>query len=179
VVWQYAADGVIESVPHCMGFAVRPDGSVEGMHRATEREGPQRPEENLSKSRQNILVFMTFFAGLATTFVHCKNVKTIEHQPSRQQRRFRERKGGPPLVSWRTIDVPAVDRLLREEGGLGQHGLKKALHLVRGNFATYTEDAPLFGRYTGTFYRPQHVRGKDKGRLSVHDYRVHGPKRKG
>jgi hypothetical protein len=36
---------------------------------------------------------------------------------------------------------------------------KKALHIARGHFAHYTEDRPLFGKYTGTFWRPAHVRG--------------------
>jgi hypothetical protein len=168
-VWRFSDDGEIDSLPHLLGFAIRPDGSVEGQYNTL--------HGTVSENMRRIIVYTTFFAALAVTFAHCHNVQTTEHQPTRQQRRFRERHGGPPLVSWRTLDIPGVERLLREQGGLDQHGLKHALHLVRANFATYTEEAPLFGKYTGMFYRPQHVRGKDKGRVSVHDYRAHPPQK--
>jgi hypothetical protein len=171
VVWRFADDGEIASFPHFKGLAVRPDGSVEGMYSALERPGTPRPSQNM----RHIIAVVSFFAALAVTFAHCHNVPTTEHQPTRQQRRFRERHGQPPLVRWRTSDVPGVEQLLRAQGGLEQHGLHKALHLVRANVAHYTEDAPLFGKYTGTFYRPQHVRGRDKERTAGHHYRVHAP----
>jgi hypothetical protein len=167
-VWQLAQDARISSWPHAMGFAVLPDGSIGGLHHGIARAGTPTPA-----ALETALVCLAFYAGLATTFCHCHNVGTTEHHPSRQQRRFRERRGQPPLVSWRTIDILPVTQLLSEQGGLDQHGLAHALHLVRANFAHYTEERPLFGKYVGTFYRPQHVRGRDRERLSGHDYRVH------
>jgi len=38
-------------------------------------------------------------------------------------------------------------------------GLRNAMHWCRGHFRTYTEDAPLFGKVTGTFWIDSHVRG--------------------
>ena len=38
------------------------------------------------------------------------------------------------------------------------------LHLRRGHPATYTEAAPLFGKYVGTFFRPATVVGEKKKR---------------
>lgn len=38
-------------------------------------------------------------------------------------------------------------------------------HLVRGSFATYHSDAPLFGKYTGTFWRPGHEKPGTSGRV--------------
>jgi hypothetical protein len=171
VVWRFADNGEIASRQHFRLLAVRPDGSVQGMYRSPEAAGAPP----LSETMETIYFFTTAVACLAVTFAHCHNVQTSEHQPSRQQRRFRERHGGPPLVTWRTIDVPGIERLLRTEGGLAERGLHKALHLVRANFAHYTEEAPLFGKLTGTFYRPQHVRGRDTERTAPHRYRVHPP----
>lgn len=54
----------------------------------------------------------------------------------------------------------------REEGG----GPEKPLHICRGHFRTYTKDAPMFGKYTGTYWIPAHTRGNpDKG-ISLKDY---------
>jgi hypothetical protein len=48
----------------------------------------------------------------------------------------------------------------------------RGLHIVRGHFSTYTEDAPLFGRITGTFWIPAHVRGTASEGLISSEYRV-------
>ena len=40
-------------------------------------------------------------------------------------------------------------------------------HMVRGNFAEYGADKPLFGKYTGRFWIPAHVRGKREEGQSV------------
>lgn len=57
----------------------------------------------------------------------------------------------------------------------GKIGLRKALHLVRGHFATYTPDKPLFGRITGTVWKPSHVRGDAAEGIVAKDYRVKAP----
>jgi hypothetical protein len=46
------------------------------------------------------------------------------------------------------------------------------LHLRRGNFAHYTDAAPLFGKYTGTFWRPATVVGSERNGIVVKDYKV-------
>ena len=64
---------------------------------------------------------------------------------------------------------------LQSEGGASKNGLKKALHICRGHFATYTQDAPLFGNFVGTVWKPQHVRGNAQHGAVVKDYRVLAP----
>lgn len=66
--------------------------------------------------------------------------------------------------------------VLRTEGGIEQNGLKKALHICRGHFATYTDEKPLFGHFTGTVWKPSHVRGNVTEGIVSKDYRVHAPK---
>lgn len=46
----------------------------------------------------------------------------------------------------------------------------------RGHFSTYTEDRPLFGKVSGTFWVPSHVRGSAKQGVVVSDYNVKAPK---
>jgi len=42
--------------------------------------------------------------------------------------------------------------------------------LVRGHFATYTQERPLFGRYAGTVFIPAHVRGTPEAGIVIKDY---------
>jgi hypothetical protein len=46
------------------------------------------------------------------------------------------------------------------------------LHIVRGHFAEYTEEAPLFGRVTGRFFRSIHTRGNADLGVKKPDYKV-------
>lgn len=114
---------------------------------------------------------------LAIGFMHCKNV-VITDAPdtrTRQQRRYDERKGTKP-TEFKTLVIEPMKQVLKTEGGIEQHGLKKALHICRGHFATYSEDRPLFGKYSGTFWKPAHVRGSADIGMVGKDYKVKAPK---
>lgn len=114
----------------------------------------------------------TLVALLSICFAHCKGAEVKEYKPSRQVRRAAERKGEPSF-SYHTIDIRPATGTLREEGDVAKNGLAKALHICRGHFAHYTAEKPLFGKYTGTFYRPMHVRGSAEQGIVGKDYRVH------
>src|SRR5437764_933026 len=47
VVWRFADDGEISSIPHFMGFAVWPDGHTDGLHSALDREGAEPMSQNM------------------------------------------------------------------------------------------------------------------------------------
>ena len=40
----------------------------------------------------------------------------------------------------------------------------------RGHFKRYTEDKPLFGRYTGLYWWQPHIRGADRSGAVIKDY---------
>ena len=118
-------------------------------------------------------------ALLAICFAHCKGTEIEEHPPSRQVRRAAERKK-EPTFSFYTIDVRPTARVLREERTTAsrppadaEQGIARALHICRGHFAHYTAEHPLFGKYTGTFYRPMHLRGSVENGVVVKDYLIH------
>lgn len=109
---------------------------------------------------------------LALSFMNCKNVAQVDatdtHGPSDKWLR-RQRQ---PRIEYRVLDINPMKQVLRTEGGSDTNGLKKALHICRGHFAHYSEDRPLFGKFTGQFWKPAHVRGNiDQGAV-VKDYRV-------
>lgn len=115
-----------------------------------------------------------FIALFAICFSHCKGTEIKEIPVSRQVRRAAER-AKKTLYTFHTIDINPSANILRTEGHISENGLARALHICRGHFAHYTVEKPLFGKYTGTFYRPMHIRGKAEQGVSIKDYRVHPP----
>ena len=108
-------------------------------------------------------------------FMNCRNVSLDEQLPSRHKRREAQRRNKPHPTTYYTLVIEPMRHVLRAEGGLEQHGLKKAVHICRGHFAHYSDDKPLFGKYTGSFWRPAHVRGSlDSGEIKK-DYWVNAP----
>ena len=116
---------------------------------------------------------------LAISFLHCKNVVRTLHEPDAPLQKKAIKKHGLPLTKWYTLNIDPMREVLRHEGGIENHGLKKALHICRGHFSTYTEDAPRFGRAhesnIGTFWIPQHVRGTAESGIIIKDYNVEAP----
>jgi hypothetical protein len=131
------------------------------------------PEQVTQLVREFAPAFMPLL--LTLSFLNCKNVPTVAHEPDRALNRVRRRAGHEPFLRYHTIDIEPMKRILRTEGQVETQGLKKALHIVRGHFATYTEERPLFGKVAGTFWVPVHVRGSAKEGVVVSDYRVHAP----
>jgi len=111
------------------------------------------------------------YSLIAFGLAHRGNVSLQEHCP-RQPKRKSTRNHRYSPVRYYTLDIGTIGRRLREKGGLEVNGLAKAMHLCRGHFATYSPERPLFGRTSGTFWIPAHVRGGDDSRCVVKDYSV-------
>lgn len=113
---------------------------------------------------------------LALSFLHCKNVTVATNEPNPKLSRVFQKKRGRPLTRFHTLEIEPMKEVLIREGEVEKMGLRRALHIVRGHFATYSEEHPMFGRMTGTFYRPAHVRGSINEGIILKDYEVHTPK---
>jgi hypothetical protein len=111
-------------------------------------------------------------ALLAVSFMNCKNVTLEAHDPDPLVNRERRRNGHKPFLRYHTINIEPMKAVLRTEGNIESEGLRRALHICRGHFATYTADKPLFGRTVGTVWRPSHVRGHASEGVVVSDYNV-------
>ena len=114
--------------------------------------------------------------GFANCLAHCRNVEIRDRPVSRQVRRMAERKG-EPVITYKELVIDAFRKQVRyETQGEGGDEIKRALHICRGHFATYGDHNPLFGKYTGTFWRPMHTRGhKEVGEVKK-SYKVEGGK---
>ena len=114
--------------------------------------------------------------AFAISLAHCRNVEVRDRPVSRQQRRMAERTGKPAII-YKELVIDAFRKQVRyETQGDGGNEIKRALHICRGHFATYGDHNPLFGKYTGTFWRPMHVRGNKEAGEVKKSYKVERPK---
>ena len=113
-------------------------------------------------------------ALLTISLLHCTNVKTETVVPPPKLSRKHEKRHGRPLVRYQVLDVEPMRRILDEHGATDT-GLRHALHISRGHFKVFTEDAPLFGKHTGTYWWSPHIRGDAAEGVNVNDYRIQTP----
>lgn len=130
------------------------------------------PESFLRKNQ----VGGTFVAALLLficRFANCKNVATID-KPEPDPVPPKWRKDGHPRYTSKVLMIgPGYGSSARNATlPTGDGETKRALHICRGHFATYTEDKPLFGKYAGTFWVPQHMRGHRKNGVASKTYKV-------
>lgn len=112
-------------------------------------------------------------ALLTICFMHCSNVTARAQVPSQHTTKSTKNKRTEPLVTYHVLDIEPMRQVLSSAtSGQSDTSVRRALHLCRGHFAHYTADKPLFGKYSGTIWVPQHVRGSKKRGLATKDYRV-------
>lgn len=113
---------------------------------------------------------------LAMAFMHCKNVAITAVEPPSKPSKKHMQKHGHPLTRYHVLQIEPMKQVLKVEGRSDEVGLKKALHIARGHFRTYSKEKPLFGKFAGTVWVSQHLRGsKDSGEVSK-DYSVKTPR---
>jgi hypothetical protein len=108
------------------------------------------------------------FLNLALMVLNCKNITYETVQPRKKKRK----KGKRELFSYYVLNIAPTSNKRQVRSGATGTGDKKRVHLCRGHFKTFTEDAPLFGRYTGRFWWQPQVRGQDKSGIVHKDYNV-------
>lgn len=112
---------------------------------------------------------------LAISFLHCKNIKIRAEAPSEKLSRKYEKKHGRRLVRYHVLDIVPMRRILEQYRSSARSGLRRALHICRGHFKTFTADAPLLGRHTGTYWWDPQARGSRSAGVVIKDYRVTQP----
>jgi hypothetical protein len=135
-------------------------------------ETPSSVLEEFQEDFQQPLLSMFYPSLLAISFMHCKNVDTQPVDPPPRLSANHARKHGRPLTRYYVLDIEPMRRILDVEGEAQTKGLPHALHICRGHFKTYTEDAPLFGKYTGTYWWEAQARGKPEHGIVEKDYRI-------
>jgi hypothetical protein len=111
-------------------------------------------------------------ALLTISFMHCRNVDVRPVDPPSKLALKAERRRGRRLTRYYVLEIDPMRRVLEREGGVETQGLRRALHICRGHFKTYTDTAPLFGRVTGTYWWESFARGSLEEGLIEKDYRL-------
>lgn len=109
-------------------------------------------------------------------FANCRNVVQRERGRTNPPKPWQQ--AGVPTVRYRVLAVDGRATAADDPSEPGDPSAPKrklSLHIVRGHFARYTPERPLFGKYTGTFWMPQHVRGSPTAGVVVKDYAVGPP----
>lgn len=150
---------------------VKPDGSANCVMHIPSRTGLSAMGFDGMNSAAPHLFLYTISLLLGVAFMHCKNVVVHEGKYTRPERRRAEREQRQ-LPKFYTLDIDPMKRVLRTEGRQDTEGLRRALHICRGHFATYTTEKPLFGKHVGTYWVPQHVRGSAEFGAIQKEYRV-------
>lgn len=110
------------------------------------------------------------------SMLNCQNITTVSggftddgigHKRRRKERR--------PHIEYKVLRVQTGKHKFQVLGRASSgESADLPLHVVRGHFATYTEDRPMFGRpgEFGRYWIPAHTRGKKKHGEVVKTYEV-------
>jgi hypothetical protein len=159
------------------GLLVVDDAGVVNEHRLLSNEsivGRQSDFYGLGTSELATQMYQMYFPGLlALGWMNCKNINLVTDRPNERIAKKRQRRGKFAGLSYERLVIDGAagqpTRSNREAEATG-----KRLHMVRGHFATYTDERPLFGRVTGTFWRAWHVRGDASFGQIHHEYHLQG-----
>lgn len=150
---------------------VRSDGSIYGFTVVDIDPQTKEMSQVTGEESEDALAFCAP-AMLSIAFMHCKNVRHVENEPTGQ--RARRRRGEKPLLRYYTLEIDPMREVLRKEGQSETVGLKQALHICRGHFKDYRQSG-LFGRIKGIFWWDQQLRGAPTEGVVVKDYAVKAP----
>lgn len=135
-----------------------------------------RPVEGGSDFVDGTIGNCIFPCLLAVSFFHCKNVTLHREIPPVPLSKKYEKKHGWPLVSYHTLNIEPMKKVLRTEGDSQQTGLKQALHICRGHFKDFSKGKGLFGKYKGLYWWDSVVRGSVSEGIIDKDYAVKPPR---
>ena len=151
-----------------------PEGKPEGDGIFSFVAGSKRmsmpPEDGGEKALSRYISSIPTCCMLALSFLACKNVEVEEVKPHRKKQREHSKKSKAPLVKYKVLKITQANKAT---GGNGtSKGEERPFHICRGHFKEYTEEKPLFGKFTGMYWWSPHTRGRRKHGTIVKDYEV-------
>lgn len=113
-----------------------------------------------------------YVLNAALLLLNCKNIETEDNQPPSKLNRKRSKNGKQELFTYKTLALKLPSTRQDPHGNAGCNDNRVRIHLCRGHFKIFTDDAPLFGKHTGLYWWDPHVRGDKTKGLVVKDYTV-------
>lgn len=110
-----------------------------------------------------------YVAALAYCFCNCSKTIVIPHTPDERLLRAYRKRTGHDLVRYNTVQIEAVNKVLKSAATTAGGDLKQALHICRGHFKDYRERG-LFGKIKGVFWWDMAVRGSVEHGTVIKEY---------
>ena len=132
--------------------------------------GEERIDHYIQEMKDEMNVAMVM-----TDIINCQNVITKDVLPPEKLNQKRIRKGKLPLYSYKILEVVKGKPKTKNAGTVPwDYKSPDAVrfHLCRGHFKTFTEERPLFGKYSGTFWWNPQSRGDRSKGVVEKDYSV-------
>lgn len=130
------------------------------------------PPEMLRQEELGARVNLTV-AHKALMLLNCKNVVAQTIEPDAKFNKARRKRGKQELFSYKTLHLVLPQDKASSNGGDETMGEHNRIHLCRGHFKEYTEESPLFGKYTGLYWWQPHIRGQNKDGIVLKTYDIH------
>lgn len=102
-------------------------------------------------------------------FISCKNIKMIKKTPSKTVNKKRIKKGKKPFNSYYILKIKNTNQ---QPSVNSNDTWSNRIHICRGHFKEYTEEKPLFGRFTGRYWWTPQVRGNKRTGIIKKDYLI-------
>lgn len=161
-------DGFIRRAPMAVTNIVGQDGLVDStVFNGLSPDGDFTIDMNNHENRIWAMG-MVMPAMWAIGLMNCKNVSLEECSTERITRKQRRKR---PSVKYHTIVLPGTPSKGSTGNPIGAQG-HISQHQVRGHFKTFTTEAPLLGKHTGTYWWGWQVRGNKENGVVVSDYKV-------
>jgi hypothetical protein len=146
---------------HMGKFLLKPNGSVEDYKPFYFQGSPDFGDDpgNGIAQQYKAGTLLTLPAFLALSFMHCKNVQTLEERPEVKVSKKFQKKTGRPLTTFKVLEIESMKKVLKHEGLSESTGLKKALHICRGHFKDYRDSGLGKHHVKGLWWWSDHVRG--------------------
>jgi hypothetical protein len=108
-------------------------------------------------------------------FLHVKNITMERMEPPKPLVKKAMKRYGEPLCTYHVLKIQPFKKVLETEGHVAQTGIRHALSICRAHFHHYGEQfgkGLLFGKISGTFYIPSHIRGSIERGMVDKSYRL-------
>jgi hypothetical protein len=108
--------------------------------------------------------------GLATSFMHCKNI-SVEEERGQCIKSKNRNETRNDLMKVYTLDIYPIKTIFKDKTK-NESFSKNSLHICRGHFKDYRDGSGLFGKHKGLYFWDMNTRGSvDKG-VVVKNYAI-------
>lgn len=126
----------------------------------------------------SVLDTRTCVVLFALTLMNCKNISYVPHDPNKgvsQRKKGSGKKFKRAYIKYEILEIqPMKERNTNRTKSENRTEAEsnQRLHTVRGHFKTYTEERPLFGRLTGTYWWGDCIKGNAEMGMIEKDYNL-------